>query len=147
MNDLEQLTKGLIELRNDWDSLVTNVAREFSDLIVKLNRDQLESGIRADDRNIQPPYTASTIRVKRSKGQPTNRVTLRDTGDLHRSLFVEFEPGKFSLHFEDEKAPYLLERYGKEVLGLNEESLEQLRQLITQRVAEEVVKKLGNGGT
>ena len=33
------------------------------------------------------PYAPLTIGIKRSKGQPSDRVTLRDNGDFHGSFF------------------------------------------------------------
>lgn len=33
------------------------------------------------------PYSPLTIAIKEEKGQPTNRVTLRDTGDFEASFF------------------------------------------------------------
>ena len=39
------------------------------------------------------PYKPSTIKRKLKKGQPTDRVTLRDTGEFHASLHVEFDEG------------------------------------------------------
>ena len=72
------------------------------------------------------PYRPSTIRKKLRKGQPTDRVTLRDTGEFHASLHVEFDEGGFYVTSTDDKAKYLLERYGKTIFRLTDENLKIL---------------------
>lgn len=72
------------------------------------------------------PYKPSTIKRKLKKGQPTDRVTLRDTGEFHASLHVEFDEGGFYVASTDDKAKYLLDRYGKTIFRLTNENLKVL---------------------
>ena len=43
------------------------------------------------------PYSPVTIAIKEAKGQPTNRVTLRDEGDFESSFFLEVGDKQFEL--------------------------------------------------
>src|SRR5574344_2026493 len=60
---------------------------KHEDVIVQMvARDQLyEQGVEGRGISIMDyqPYTARTIKIKQKKGQPYDRVTLRDTGEFH----------------------------------------------------------------
>lgn len=43
------------------------------------------------------PYRPLTIAIKEEKGQPTNRVTLRDTGDFESSFYIEVGDRQFEI--------------------------------------------------
>lgn len=69
------------------------------------------------------PYSPITIDIKKLKGQPTNRVTLRDEGDFHRSFYVVATDTSFEVKAKDAKAEHLLSKYGQQILGLTRENL------------------------
>lgn len=69
------------------------------------------------------PYSPITIEIKKSKGQPTNRVTLRDEGDFHSSFYVVATDTSFEVKAKDAKAEHLLSKYGSQILGLTRENL------------------------
>ena len=93
---------------------------KHEDIIVQMvAKDQLyEQGVEGRGISIMSyqPYTARTIKIKQKKGQPYDRVTLRDTGEFHDSLHVEFDDEGFYVTSTDDKAKYLLARYGKTIL-------------------------------
>ena len=66
------------------------------------------------------PYSVWTMDVKTKKGQPCNRVTLHDEGDFHRSFYIEADNEQFEIKASDWKTDALTEKYGKEILGLND---------------------------
>ena len=72
------------------------------------------------------PYAPRTIKKKQRKGQPYDRVTLRDTGEFHASLKVVFDDDGFYVTSTDDKAQYLLKRYGKTIFRLTNENLKIL---------------------
>lgn len=69
------------------------------------------------------PYSPITIDIKKLKGQPTNRVTLRDEGDFHSSFYVVATDTSFEVKAKDAKAEHLLSKYGSQILGLTRENL------------------------
>lgn len=69
------------------------------------------------------PYSPITIDIKKLKGQPTNRVTLRDEGDFHSSFYVVATDTSFEVKAKDAKAEHLLSKYGQQILGLTRENL------------------------
>lgn len=72
------------------------------------------------------PYRPLTIRIKTEKGQPTDRVTLRDTGDFHGSFFVEANNEGFRIDAKDWKRDELVQKYGMQIFGLNDENMNEL---------------------
>lgn len=72
------------------------------------------------------PYTPYTIEVKTIKGQPTDRVTLRDTGEFHESFYIEATDTQFVIKAHDWKTEKLIRKYGREILGLTRENLNEL---------------------
>lgn len=72
------------------------------------------------------PYTPKTIEIKEIKGQPTDRVTLRDTGDFHASFRLIIERDKFTITADDFKTEGLIRKYGRQILGLTDENASEL---------------------
>ena len=52
-------------------------------------RERIFDGKTFTGEDITPSYKPYTVMVKEQKGQPTDRVTLKDTGDFHRSITFE----------------------------------------------------------
>lgn len=70
-------------------------------------------------------YAPSTIRIKSRKGQPTNRVTLKDTGDFYKSFDVQVKPNAdFSITSDSIKNGVdLHKRWGENIEGLQPENV------------------------
>jgi hypothetical protein len=112
--------------------------REVLEFVAELNtKNQLfekgedSRGIRLDD--IGGPYAPRTIMLKRLEGLPTDRVTLFDTGQFHES-FVARVLGSGTIEITanpivDDGTDLTVE-WGKDIIGLSEESLDELTDLI-----------------
>lgn len=78
-------------------------------------------GVDADNEVIEPFYTPFTVELKNLAGQLSDRVTLRDTGALYRSITVKAHKETVSF---DTNRPYfdkLQDKYdNNRLLGLNE---------------------------
>lgn len=72
------------------------------------------------------PYRPLTISIKKMKGQPTSRVTLRDEGDFHESFYVDAGLDRFEIKAKDPKTPHLVKKYGVQILGLTNENKNEL---------------------
>jgi len=70
-------------------------------------------------------YAPSTIRIKARKGQPTSRVTLKDTGDFYKSFDVQIKPNAdFSITSDSIKNGVdLHKRWGENIEGLQPENI------------------------
>lgn len=72
------------------------------------------------------PYSLLTISIKEQKGQPTDRVTLRDDGDFHSSFYLEVGEKQFEIKAGDFKTEELIIKYGSQILGLTDENIKEL---------------------
>lgn len=106
--------------------LIQSIILENEYVITDMNsEDQLyEQGINRLGVNIMDyaPYSPLTIEIKKEKGQPHNRVTLRDEGDFEQSFYVEADRQQFTIKAADWKTEDLIQRYGRQILGLTEEN-------------------------
>ena len=67
------------------------------------------------------PYKPVTIQIKMDKGQPTDRVTLRDTQAFHKSFFIYPDNKAVWFKARDKKSQKLYDKYG-EIFGLTVEN-------------------------
>ena len=111
------------------------VLKETKEQIIDLNLDQLyKDGKDGDGNTIAPYYTAFTVMVKTYKGQRTDHVTLKDTGQFYRSFDIRFNSLSFEIFATDGLTSDLMDKYGKAIFGLNEKSLKELQELIKEGI-------------
>lgn len=130
MDRLKELIARLKSFENEIKDAIETAIAENEEIIVEMNtEDQLfEQGIDRFGREIAQyaPYSPITIEIKKLKGQPTGRVTLRDEGDFHASFFIEFGPDGFEIKASDWKTDMLVKGYGEGILGLTDENFKDL---------------------
>lgn len=128
------------------DELKNEIMKHEDVIIQMVVRDQLyDQGIEGRGISIMSyqPYTARTMQIKQRKGQPYDRVTLRDTGEFYSSLHVEFDDDGFYVTSTDDKAKYLLARYGKTIFRLtNQNFTELLRNYIRPELRQKLKEKI-----
>ena len=110
----------------DMEVVFRRVIRRDPDEIHARQQVQMYDGLDANGQPIQPAYTPFTVAIKKTKGQPTDRVTLKDTGSFYRKQFVRFHADHAVIDSKDKKAEDLKAKYGEDIFGLNEPSRERL---------------------
>ena len=132
MKLITDLRKRVIDFNNllTTGKLIQQIILDNESYIVDMNAEvQLyEQGINNLGVDIADyaPYSPLTIEIKQSKGQPTNRVTLRDEGDFESSFFLEVGNTQFEIKASDWKTEELIHRYGRQILGLTDENISVL---------------------
>ena len=96
---------------------VQDTEQEYADK----NAEQLFTGVTAKGDYITPPYTRRTVREKQQKGQPADRVTLRDKGGFYRGLYVRVEGNNVVAGSTDPKADDLQDKYGADIFTIGGE--------------------------
>lgn len=139
---IDNLINELKAFQESADTVVIGIVREKQGFILGLNRDQLFSGKDANGDEILPPYAESTVKRKRRKGSPYDRVTLKDEGEYHQSLEIDFGPDSFLIGSNDSKAIYLERRYGKSVYGLNAQSISELSDEVKPGLIDNLRKRI-----
>lgn len=142
MEAITNLIENLTKYKANINEYMEDITRSIEDEIKEINvHQQYDLG---QDRNgdaITPEYAESTIRYKRRKGQPTDRVTLQDTGQYHDTFKIRYEDEGFELYANDWKAGFLDKKYGKEIYGLHDEAA---RELADQVYQPRMIQKLKN---
>lgn len=142
--DLEKVEKNLRKFDKELPSIVIAFCREFQEEILKMNTDSqlFEKGLLATGSKVVPKYRPSTVKRKKRKGHPYNRVTLKDTGEFHESFELDFGADYFEVVSTDKKGKYLVKRYGKEIYGLTEANVSELRKLLLPLLRAELLKSI-----
>jgi len=87
-------------------------------------------------------YAPSTKKIKSRKGQPTNRVTLYDTGDFYDSFSVK--PTNDADYIIDsdpiKNGRSLFVRWGKDIEGLNEENQKKVLEYLEREFYKEIYR-------
>ena len=126
--------------QDDAERHVIAEARQFERYILRSNTEEqlYRRGQDSDGNELFPPYTPFTVQIKQAKGQPTDRVTLFDTGVFHASFFIDWKPTEFEIYARDSKTPKLAGKYGPEIFGLDDNSLQDLIDNLRDPVIENI---------
>lgn len=132
MTQISELKNRVIEFNNGIQSgrIIQMIIQNNEAEIVDMNAEEqlFEQGINNLGVSIMDyaPYSPVTIEIKEAKGQPTNRVTLRDEGDFESSFFLEINERQFEIKAADWKTEELIKKYGRQILGLTDENIREL---------------------
>ena len=129
-NIIQEKIEALKQFEKEHESIVIQLAANYEAEILDMNTDQLEKGIEATGNPVSPPYRPLTISIKQQKGQPTDRVTLKDEGDFHDSFFLVLNQTSFAIYAKDEKTARIERKYGRDIFGLTDENLQSLIEMI-----------------
>jgi predicted transcriptional regulator len=103
----------------------------FTDFIIELNtKKQLyDKGVDSNDKTLGE-YSSKTKGIKQQKGERFDHITLLDTGKFYESFKVYLNSqSDFIISADTVKdTSDLITDYGKDILGLNLESLSLLRE-------------------
>lgn len=123
---------------------------EFRNLIIQLNtKSQLyqqgidSQGIKLSEYTRNNGYSNYTKAIKEAKGQPTNRITLNDTGEFYKSFRVQRDGNSIKIVANPIKDDTnLFEEWGIDIVGLTEESLETLSEFAKIIIVPYIKEKL-----
>jgi len=122
-----------------------SVDREVQTEIIRLNtEDQLEESGIDSLGNILGEYSPVTVMLKRLKGDRFDHITLKDEGDFHESFTVQVVSDGWVVDAVD-TGKYdrpLFDVYGVDVLGLTDENLEFIKEMILEKYIEYVYREL-----
>ena len=106
------------------ESIRTSVDNNKTVIKTMQTDEQMFSGINASGNSITPfPYATSTINYKKRKGQPTDRITLKDSGDFYDSIEIEARTDNFVISTQITYSIYLVTKYA-EILGITDTNLQ-----------------------
>lgn len=125
----ENLDKGILKVIDDYKHVA-----------IDLNTSQLMAGEDSTGKMLDPYRSPSYASLKLFLN-PRGVTDLRLTGAFQESFFIKDSKFPISFSATDEKTSELINRYGDQIFGLNEESISTLNQNILPGI-QEFFKKL-----
>lgn len=135
---VQKLANSIQSFDQETDQMVMGIVKDNEGLVLEMNRNQMYSGKDGNGVEISPGYADSTIARKRRKGNPYDRVTLKDEGDFYRLLDLKVGNDSFLIQSNDTKSVYLERKYGDDIYGLDSESLTRLKGVIQEGLIEQL---------
>lgn len=120
---LDTAFKSIDKVTKELTKVAQESVKKNEGIITALNTANLYSGKDANNKSLDAiggAYKPITVEIKKEKGQPYNRTTLRDTGDFYEGFFVDVKKDIWQVESEDSKRDKLVERYGKDIFGNTE---------------------------
>ncbi len=119
---LEDLKKTVVVLQKAINGSIQESINRNKEIIMQLQtQEQMYQGIDSKGIDIKPAYADSTIKIKRKKLQPTDRVTLFDTGAFYNSLEIIAGENDAVIRTVISYSVFLVDKYA-DILGLDEEN-------------------------
>ena len=143
--DLEDLLNKILSLEGKEDEIIEEITNydETQLFLIKVLQEQLFSSGEDGLGNSLGSYTPFTVSEKIKKGQPYDRITLKDTGDFYESYFINAFKGGFVIDANAQKTSgNLFVRFGDDVLLPNPETLELIKDYYVQQLIEYFKKLL-----
>lgn len=140
MEELDQYILDLENLSQNLDNIIYSVIGKNKGKILSMVKLRLfNKGVDGSGSRIEPQYAPSTIEIKKGKRQRTSHVTLRDSGNLYRSLFVEYKNSSIFIDTNISFKSELIDKYGKEIFDL---TIQEARIIIFSFIEPEIQKEL-----
>jgi hypothetical protein len=128
MNAADKLRMRVKELQKSINPTIQTTVNQNKPLLIYYQTGEQWYGKGEDSKgfDIVPSYALSTIKSKRNKGQKTSNVTLRDTGELYKSIKIDARTNEMIISANVEYFKYLVLHYGSNVLlGIQRSNLKK----------------------
>ena len=149
VNRLKNLREQLKKLEMSLPEEVGKSVKGYETRIVEMIQIQLWNGKNGAEMGcmygdiIRPFYKPSTIRAKRRKGQPFDRVTLYDKGNFYRRMRVYYSKTEgLYIKSTDPKNDKLIKKYGPEIFRLDRANFNALIAIIRNELQKKVKQEL-----
>jgi len=113
------------------ESFESNLLSEFErtvmdfDFVLKdyiVNKQLFREGIDGDGKKLAG-YKRTTIKYKIAKGDPTDRTTLRDSGEFYAYIQIEAFSSYFTISSNVGYDNFIIKRYGRNILKITSENI------------------------
>jgi len=126
MRAIERLERKLRELKAVVNPTLKQTIDRNKGVLIDQQQTQMNKGRDAFNVSLIPSYAESTIKQKKRKGDPFNRVTLKDTGELYRSIQIDTTTTQAIISTNVEYFKYLVDHYDTNIiLGIQSEFLNE----------------------
>lgn len=98
------------------------IVRDSSNAIIDANLDQLQHGLEATGKPIDPPYASKYYADFKLSLNPRGVVDLKLTGAFYEGFFLKASKFPVTISSKDKKTKALKAKYGDEIFGLTSDS-------------------------
>jgi len=135
MQTIESKIEKIKKFQREVESHAINATKKHEAQMIDMNQMNMYAGFGSTGNAIKPDYTSRTMDLKESfrPPQPTDRVTLKDFGNFYDSIHIVYKDLSFLFYARDSKYNELRNKYEKDgntLLGITDENLIDLRELI-----------------
>lgn len=125
------------------DEFIQSAVKSNADEVIGLNtNDQLyKDGILSNDEPVTPEYSNPYQRFKQRINQPSDRVTLRLTGEFHKSFKVRIGAQDFEIYATDPKTNKLTQKYTKNIFGLTKSNQQLFSEFVLVPSVSKMIKR------
>lgn len=137
--NFEDIINKQLNFFQNIDSVILEITeeKETQDFLIEVLQDQLFTTGEDGNGLSLGDYSPITVQIKRAKGQPTDRITLKDTGKFYDSYEIEPFEGGFIIDADGRKKDTdLLVRYGDDILLPNDETLTEIAEFYETKLFE-----------
>lgn len=130
----------------DWPKIRSKAIEDNKEIALDLiTDDQLfDKGIDGDGNKLPLPYAPFTIQTKKLLNLPTDRITLKQTGDFYDGFFAKISGDDLITGSTDSKSADLHREWGKSITSLTKENTAKwAREDVLPDVQDIVKKRLG----
>ena len=114
------------------NEIINDIIPAVESDIVNMQTMRLFEGKNADGTDITPEYSFQTLDYKLRHNQPTDRVTLKDTGAFYSQIFAKaYDSEEILIDSNDDKSDDLKEKYGESIFGLTKENKSEIKEETT----------------
>lgn len=138
-----------VNAEEEIEQAMFDTAQQYTDL----QRAQMFAGIDntgAKIHRVGKPddyiYAEATIKAKQAKGQPTDRVTLKDTSSFYTDIFADPRSDGFYVDSADQKSAMLQENYTNKIFGLADNSKQRYADAVKPIYQVRIENRLNNAG-
>jgi len=125
MGVIERFERKLKELKASINKGIQTSIDKNKDVLINKQTGQFDEGKDSMNVNFVPDYATSTKKYKQRNGQPTNRVTLKDSGDLYDSITIQANTTQAIISTNIEYFKYLVAHYDRNtILGIQDDAME-----------------------
>lgn len=108
------------------DTAIRSTVEENKFQLKEYNLESLrDHGEKADGEKLRPGYSSPYKRRRVKRGLQVSYVDLKFTGKFYGQIEIIAEPDQIKISSKIDYGEHVIKRYGKEVLGIQEQYLEE----------------------
>ena len=136
---IKKLRDIFVNLKNQLGQVIIDAFKDTEPEAIDANISQMYDGGIKSDGTIIGEYSNYTKSVKQMKGQKTEFMTLRDTGDFHDGMYFKTITAEYAeISSRDNKTTDLVSEFGIEIFGLTDDNKKDYKEYFGASIIERI---------